>query len=220
MQFKTVSSVLGLRGTSELKWMPHVEVLGGGPSAGRPFKISHREMRLVLASSHMKLGSILPPLLVRSATLERPRPMSDVSANVFDPRSAAAQNLKEYPYFTARPVATIDNGPAWNSYEIGVFEHRIDGEEVQIGSYERNYAFLKTFWWFRSGARHFALFSPNYTAAGVMEIRPGEGFEDIAGEEPQSSGFCPVEFYVPDWRSAAYEEEAVWARRSLIGMIP
>src|SRR5260370_39406828 len=109
-----------------------------------------------------------------------------ITTNSFDPRSKEAQKLNEHPYYTARPVKTIDNGPAWDSYVIGVFEHSADGSESQIGSYQRNYEFLETFWWFRRGSRHFALFSPEYTTTRVMEIFPGEGLRDIGGEEPSS----------------------------------
>jgi hypothetical protein len=77
----------------------------------------------------------------------------------FDPRSAPARKLNEFPYFTARAAHEIDNSPAWNSYEIGVFQHGADGSEIQIGTYQRNYDFLRTFWWFRRGTRHFALYS-------------------------------------------------------------
>ncbi len=133
--------------------------------------------------------------------------MSDKPEDHYDPRSDAAKKLGEYPYFTARPVSTIDNSPASNSYVIGVFEHRADdGNEIQIGSYERNYGFLRTFWWFRRGSRHFALYSPDYTATRIMEILPGRGFDDIGGEEPASDGFCPVEFYIPDCREYRSQE--------------
>jgi hypothetical protein len=132
--------------------------------------------------------------------------MSEITARIFDPRSAEAQSINEYPYFIARSVATIDNGPASNSFEIGVFEHGLASNEIQIGSYQRNYEFLKTFWWFRRGLRHFALFSPEYTATRVMEIFPGKGLKDIGGEQPDSGGFCPVEFYVPDSRKYVSQE--------------
>ncbi len=132
--------------------------------------------------------------------------MGETTTEHFDPRSAEAKKLNEYPYYTARPVETIDNGPAWNSYHIAVFEHNADGHETQIGSYQRNYSILQTFWWFRRGSRHFALYSPDYTATRVMEIFPGRGFKNIGGEEPASGGFCPVEFYVPDCRQHISQE--------------
>jgi hypothetical protein len=106
----------------------------------------------------------------------------------------------EFPYYIAKPVKVNKTPGTWHTCEVGIFEVRADGSETQIGSYHRNYAFLETFWWFRRGERHFALYSPDYTATRVMEIYPAEGFKDIGGEEPASYGFCPVEFYVPDCR--------------------
>jgi hypothetical protein len=132
--------------------------------------------------------------------------MGDTTTEPFDPRSEDAQKLKEYPYYTARPVKTIDNSPAWDTFDIGVFEHSADGSETQLGSYRRNYRFLQTFWWFRRGSRHFALFSPDYTATRIMEIFPGDGFKDLGGEQPDDRGFCPVEFYVPDCRQHVSQE--------------
>jgi hypothetical protein len=88
----------------------------------------------------------------------------------------------------------------------GVFQHDADGTESQIGTYERNYTFLRTFWWFRRGARHFALYSRHYTATRILEIVPGGGIADLGGEEPDGGGFCPVEFFVPDCREGVSEE--------------
>lgn len=134
--------------------------------------------------------------------------MDITTKDPFDPRSDVAKKLNEYPFFTARPIRTIDNGPAWNSLEIAVFEHHAHSTEVQIGSYVRNYSLLDTFCWFRRGNKHFALYSPEYTATRIMEIVPGQGFKDVGGEEPESGGFCPAEFYVPDSREYISQEFA------------
>ena len=128
------------------------------------------------------------------------------TAGAYDPRSEAAAKLAEYPYFTAKAIHE-ERGPGrWPSCEIGLFQHDADGQERQIGSYRRNYSFLKTFWWFRRGARHFALYSPNYAATRAMEIFPGSGFKDLGGEEPHSQGFCPAELFVPDCREYVSEQ--------------
>jgi hypothetical protein len=124
----------------------------------------------------------------------------------FDPRSEQAKKLNEFPYFTAKPLREIDNRPASNSYDIGVFQHEADGTEIQIGTYQRNDDLRRTFWWFRRGNRHFALYSRDYTATRVMEIVPAEGIHDIGGEESDDGGFCPVEFYVPDCREYVSQE--------------
>lgn len=126
--------------------------------------------------------------------------------HVPDPRSDTARKLGEYPFFTARTVRDIERNGVWKTCEVGVFQHTSDEAETLIGTYERNYAFLETFWWFRRGPRHFALYSSDYTATRVMEIVPGKGFKDIGGEEPESSGFCPVEFFVPDCREYISQE--------------
>src|SRR5438270_431001 len=102
--------------------------------------------------------------------------MTDNPEN-FDPRSEAAKKLNEYPYFTARTVSKRDDPAEWCICVVGVYQH--DGTETQIGSYERNYRFLRTFWWFRRGTRHFALYSKDYTATRIMEIIPGHGIEDL-----------------------------------------
>jgi hypothetical protein len=123
-----------------------------------------------------------------------------------DPRSEAAKILQEHPYFTAK-VLKADRGPGGGeTCDVGIFEHHSNAPERLIASYKRNYGFLETFWWFRRGRRHFALYSPDYTATRVMELFPGMGFKDIGGEEPSSGGFCPVEFYVPDCRKQVFEE--------------
>lgn len=127
---------------------------------------------------------------------------------MIDPRSETARNLKEYPYFTAKDVKRTSEPDKWYTCEVGVFQHNADGSEQKIGSYSRNYDFMKTFWWFRRGTRHFALYSREYTATRVMELFPGQGFKDLGGEENNSHGFCPVEFYVPDCREPIFEEHA------------
>lgn len=66
-----------------------------------------------------------------------------------------------------------------------------------IAQYSRNYgAMMQTFEPFRQGGKMFALISTDYTATAVMDLSTGE---IIAGEKPDSGGFCPVGFYVPDW---------------------
>jgi len=71
----------------------------------------------------------------------------------------------------------------------------LDGDRV-VATYDRNYAMLQTFEPFRQGDRDFALIAPHYTASSVISLQSGE---IIASEEPNSVGFCPVGFYVPDW---------------------
>lgn len=66
-----------------------------------------------------------------------------------------------------------------------------------VTQYDRNYgALMRTFEPFRQGDKMFALISTDYTATSVMDLATGE---IIASEKPDSGGFCPVGFYVPDW---------------------
>jgi hypothetical protein len=79
----------------------------------------------------------------------------------------------------------------WKTVHVEVRE----GDRT-VGSYDRNYSMLRTFEPFRQGDRDYALISPRYTATSVMDLETGA---IVAAEEPTSSGFCPVGFYVPDW---------------------
>ena len=97
------------------------------------------------------------------------------------PRERFVVRVTEHP----RPPGT------WRRVAIDV----LDGERA-VGAYERNYAMLQTFEPFRQGDRNFALVSSNYTATSIMDLATGE---IIGGEQPDSGGFCPVGFYVPDW---------------------
>ena len=73
----------------------------------------------------------------------------------------------------------------------------LNEEQDIIAEYSRNYgALMRTFEPFRQGDKHFALISTDYTATSVIDLATGE---IIAGETPDSGGFCPVGFYVPDW---------------------
>lgn len=92
--------------------------------------------------------------------------------------------------YSIRVAQTSPEG-SWTKVSVEV----LDGERL-VGSYDRNYAMLRTFEPFRQGDRDYALISPNYTATSVMDLQSGE---IIAGEEPSPGGFCPVGFYVPDW---------------------
>lgn len=93
-------------------------------------------------------------------------------------------------------VEVVDHGPAvWKTARVNIFQ-TIDGISHQIGSYARNHAgwCSSTFCPFMLEGRWYALYSPDYTATRVMEL---PSCRDIAGEEPRSNGFCPVEYYVP-----------------------
>lgn len=93
-------------------------------------------------------------------------------------------------------VKIIDHGKGvWRTAVVGIFE-TIDGSVRKIGEYARNHVGWceETFYPFKQGEQWFALYSPNYTATRVMKL---PSCRDIAGEEPHSEGFCPVDYYVP-----------------------
>jgi hypothetical protein len=98
--------------------------------------------------------------------------------------------------YYARVIAEVDQKPAWNTLEVGVFKNDGKGEE-QVGSYSRNYSSLySTFFHFRKDEKDFALYSPDYTVTRILEL---PSCKDIGGEEPSSNGFCPVEYFVPSY---------------------
>ncbi len=91
-------------------------------------------------------------------------------------------------------ISEIDNGKGyWSSRKVVV---RYDGNV--IGEYIRSYpSFTEaTFCPFKIGDEWYALYSKDYTASRVAKLTPTE-FIDWCGEEADSMGFCPTEFFVP-----------------------
>jgi hypothetical protein len=95
-------------------------------------------------------------------------------------------------------VEVIDHGKnAWKTARVSIIAVGDgSGSRRKIGEYERNHAgwCKETFHPFMQNGRWYALYSRDYTATRVMEL---PSCRDITGEEPQSNGFCPVEYYVP-----------------------
>ncbi|MGH8446363.1 MAG: hypothetical protein ACREVL_13910 [Solimonas sp.] len=89
----------------------------------------------------------------------------------------------------------ISNGPGiMSSLRVNVFLESSAGT-AKVGEYIRNHAGLyDTFFPFQQNGKWYALYSRNYTATRVMEL---PSCRDIAGEEPDTHGFCPVDFHVP-----------------------
>lgn len=81
----------------------------------------------------------------------------------------------------------------WDVYDIEVFK-----DNKKIGGYKRNYHSFtaETFYPFQHKGKWYALYSKDYTATRVALLENDE-FVDWCGEESDSFGFCPVEFYVP-----------------------
>lgn len=85
----------------------------------------------------------------------------------------------------------------WDIVNVEVF---FDGDP--IGSYTRTLpSFVKeTFFPFKQGGEWYVLYSADYTATRVAKVVEGK-FEDWCGEDASSFGFCPVEFYVPKYKT-------------------
>lgn len=100
-------------------------------------------------------------------------------------------------------IEKIANGPSrWAYSRLGVFEQ--EGEtEKQVGEYVRNYPSYKdTFCPFKhANGKWYALYSRDYTATRVMAL---PSCKDLGGEEPAARGFCPIEYYVPNYH---YDEK-------------
>lgn len=71
--------------------------------------------------------------------------------------------------------------------------------ERRAATYRRDYPGRPPFEPFRQGDRDYALISAHYQATDVMDLASGQivATED---REAENWGFCPVGFYVPDWR--------------------
>lgn len=109
------------------------------------------------------------------------------------------------PKYYARTIEAIKNTPgSWDSYKIGVFQRTPEGDKW-IGEYIRHYSLMETFHWFTLQGKDYALYSaPDYTATRIMSL---PDCKDIGGEEPESNGFCPVEFYVPSYVEREFTDE-------------
>lgn len=91
-------------------------------------------------------------------------------------------------------ISVVETAPEyWNSLHVDI----VNSSGEKVASYDRNHSSMyQTFEPFRQGSRMFALISSDYTATSVMDLETGE---IVASETPDSCGFCPVGFYVPDW---------------------
>lgn len=112
------------------------------------------------------------------------------------------------PYY-AKVLENLGNGPGyWDSLRVGVFERpspdtaserywepRTSDSDKQVGEYKRSYSALyRTFHPFQLRGKWYALYSSDYTATRLMEL---PSCKDIGGEEGDSWGFCPVDYWVP-----------------------
>lgn len=112
------------------------------------------------------------------------------------------------PYY-AKTLESLGTGQGtWNHLRVGIFERpspdtaaerywepKISDTDRQVGEYRRNYSSLyRTFHPFQLRGKWYALYSSDYTATRIMAL---PSCKDIGGEEGDSWGFCPVDYWVP-----------------------
>lgn len=109
-------------------------------------------------------------------------------------------------------TSSVQNKPGtWNSTKVSIY--RDDDYDIKsdvyrkgilIGEYIRNYSNygFETFYPFQVDNEWYALYSADYTATRVMKLY-ADRIEDWCGEESDSRGFCPTEFYVPRYITSA-----------------
>lgn len=87
----------------------------------------------------------------------------------------------------------IDKGKGyWNYLLIEIFTSE---DNKKIGEYTRNYSSMfNTFVPFTKDGKDYALYSPDYTSTRIMSL---PDCRDLGGEERNTYGFCPVDYYIP-----------------------
>jgi hypothetical protein len=96
--------------------------------------------------------------------------------------------------FSVKGLSNPEDKPGhWATSIVSI--HR-DG--IVLGGYRRLYSSYgaDTFAPFQWEGVWYALYSANYTCTRVLRIGE-DSIEDWCGEEPETGGFCPVEYYAP-----------------------
>lgn len=106
--------------------------------------------------------------------------------------------------YKIEPIGKISQGLGVMSKTlVGVFRRLPDKAGIlirddqweQIGEFERNYDWCGPFWAFTQDGQDYALYSRDYTATRVMRL---PDCVDVAGEDGDPCGICPLDFYVPE----------------------
>jgi hypothetical protein len=80
----------------------------------------------------------------------------------------------------------------WNHLQVEILEN-----DKIIGSYLRNYpSIYNTFVPFTRQNKDYALYSKDYVCTSVMSL---PDCKEIASEKGSSFGFCPVDFFIPEY---------------------
>lgn len=113
--------------------------------------------------------------------------------------------------YIAKPLTQNEReSKNWQGGNVGVFQIE-GGKEKWIGEYERNYSSLfNTFFHFQRNGKDLALYSPDYTVTRIIEL---PSCKDIGGEEPDSWGFCPTDYFVPTY----IEQETISETKGSMG---
>lgn len=103
--------------------------------------------------------------------------------------------LREQYDVTAKQVPSGKRG--WPHLNVRVYKVNANKQRRRIARYQRMYpSFFNTFEPFRQGDKHFALVSVTHPRTSVLDLATGK---IIAEEDRSKTGFCPTDFYVPDW---------------------
>jgi hypothetical protein len=105
--------------------------------------------------------------------------------------------------YSAKVLEVVPTKPGcWEYTKVGIFQ-----DDVQIGSYIRNYNRMGPFYPFQRDGKWYALYSKDYTATRVMSL---PDCKDIGGEERDGNGFCPVHYYVPSLEDMEAQIRESW----------
>lgn len=123
----------------------------------------------------------------------------EVSTDFIIPGKVQPRDL----YFEERMQRPSKPG-CWDVQDVTVYKHfEDDRDPLFIARYHRDYPGrtpFEPFRQFRDGREHhYALVSVHYQQSDVLDLRSGEVIASEDGNDPKY-GFCPVGFYVPDWR--------------------
>lgn len=107
------------------------------------------------------------------------------------------KHVKSFPLspFSVECNAVKNQPGTWDSTKVSIYR-----DDYLIGEYLRNYSShgTNTFYPFKIADVWYALYSAHYTATRVMRLNEKD-IEDWCGESESPYGFCPVEFYIPQY---------------------
>lgn len=102
-----------------------------------------------------------------------------------------------------------ENAAYWDKLKVTIWQEQDNGIQKEIGNYTRNYSSygISTFHPFKIKDQWYALYSKDYTCTRVMTL---PDCKDWCGEEPNSFGFCSVEYYIPEFQETPLDNEKTY----------